>query len=85
LPCLLTIAGVAAAADSVIGGIFTAIHPTVAIPATGAEITSAVGTAAAAAMVVEATIVEAEVAIAAAVSRLWNIFLPRQRRWKAGS
>jgi hypothetical protein len=64
LPCLLTIAGVAAAADSGIGGIFTAIRPTVAIPATGAEITPAVETAAAAAMVVEA-----EVAIAAAVSR----------------
>ncbi len=57
------------AADNVIGGIFTAIRPTAAIPATDAEITSEVGVAAVAAMVVEATVMAAEDATAAAVSR----------------
>ena len=57
------------AADNVIGGIFTAIRPTVAILATGAEITAAAGADAAGAAVVEAAVMEGEDVIAGAVSQ----------------
>jgi hypothetical protein len=73
LPYLHAIVGVAAGAGNVIGEIFTAIRQTFATPATGAEITPAVGTAGTAATHKAATTAEVR-----QQSSKW-------RRWKEGS